>query len=100
VYLLQKTVVPIDVLPLLSFPQVMSEKPNMSSSTKELLKKVRMIVPPMLEKFHKGTHFFRCSKANKKAYKHATGQLGRVAVIGGSEKYVGVSQTSSAFWLT
>jgi hypothetical protein len=32
----------------------MSEKPNMSPATKELLKKVRMMVPPMLEKFHKG----------------------------------------------
>lgn len=32
----------------------MSDKPNMSPATKELLKKVRMIVPPMLEKFHKG----------------------------------------------
>ena len=26
----------------------------MSPGTKELLEKVRMIVPPMLEKFHKG----------------------------------------------
>lgn len=26
----------------------------MSNATKELLRKVRMIVPPMLEKFHKG----------------------------------------------
>lgn len=32
----------------------MSEAPKMSPATKELLKKVRMIVPPMLEKFHKG----------------------------------------------
>lgn len=35
-------------------PKVMPEKPEMSLATKELLKKVRMIVPPMLEKFHKG----------------------------------------------
>ena len=34
--------------------EIMSEPPNMSAPTKELLKKVRMIVPPMLEKFHKG----------------------------------------------
>ena len=27
----------------------------MSATTRELLKKVRMIVPPMLDKFHKGT---------------------------------------------
>ena len=33
----------------------MPDSPNMSATTKELLKKVRMIVPPMLEKFHKGT---------------------------------------------
>ena len=32
----------------------MSEKPKMSHASKELLKKVRMMVPPMLEKFHKG----------------------------------------------
>ena len=43
--------------------QEMSDKPTMSPATKELLKKVRMIVPPMLEKFHKGdfyvhTNFF------------------------------------------
>ena len=33
----------------------MPDSPNMSATTKELLKKVRMIVPPMLDKFHKGT---------------------------------------------
>lgn len=32
----------------------MSDKPKMTPATKELLKKVRMMVPPMLEKFHKG----------------------------------------------
>jgi len=39
----------------------------LSASSKELLKKVRYMVPPMLESFHKG-------------------QLGRVAVIGGSQE--------------
>ncbi|KAL9102847.1 MAG: hypothetical protein Q9163_002062 [Psora crenata] len=48
----------------------------MSPGTKELLKKVRMIVPPMLEKFHKG-------------------ELGRVAVIGGSENYTGAPYFSA-----
>ncbi|KAL9135969.1 MAG: hypothetical protein Q9175_002812 [Cornicularia normoerica] len=48
----------------------------MSAKTKELLKKVRMIVPPMLDKFHKG-------------------QLGRVAVIGGSESYTGAPYFSA-----
>ncbi|KAL8984031.1 MAG: hypothetical protein Q9177_004810, partial [Variospora cf. flavescens] len=33
----------------------MPDQPEMSPATKELLKKVRMMVPPMLEKFHKGT---------------------------------------------
>lgn len=33
----------------------MPDTPNMSTTTKELLNKVRMIVPPMLDKFHKGT---------------------------------------------
>jgi hypothetical protein len=33
----------------------MSDMPILSQSAKELLGKVRMIVPPMLEKFHKGT---------------------------------------------
>ncbi|KAJ3470970.1 hypothetical protein MRS44_001069 [Fusarium solani] len=40
----------------------------MSAATKNVLAKVRRIIPPMLESFHKG-------------------QLGRVAVIGGSENY-------------
>jgi hypothetical protein len=30
------------------------ESPKMSQATKELLLKVRKMVPPMLEKFHKG----------------------------------------------
>lgn len=34
---------------------MMPDQPEMSPATKELLKKVRMMVPPMLEKFHKGT---------------------------------------------
>ncbi|KAL2058571.1 hypothetical protein ABVK25_001299 [Lepraria finkii] len=54
----------------------MSDQPKMSAATKELLKKVRMMVPPMLEKFHKG-------------------QLGRVAVIGGSENYTGAPYFSA-----
>ncbi|KAI0548341.1 H-hydrate dehydratase [Xylaria curta] len=49
---------------------------NMSSTTKGVLNKVRQLVPPMLEKFHKG-------------------QLGRVAVIGGSEDYTGAPYFSA-----
>ncbi|KAI5866995.1 H-hydrate dehydratase [Durotheca rogersii] len=49
---------------------------HMSPTTREILAKVRQIVPPMLEKFHKG-------------------QLGRVAVIGGSEDYTGAPYFSA-----
>ncbi|KAF3938437.1 hypothetical protein ABW19_dt0202298 [Dactylella cylindrospora] len=42
----------------------------MSQKTKEVLLQVRKIIPPLLEKFHKG-------------------QMGRVAVIGGCEDYTG-----------
>ncbi|KAF1840506.1 H-hydrate dehydratase [Cucurbitaria berberidis CBS 394.84] len=47
-----------------------------AASRKDLLKKVYNIVPPMLESFHKG-------------------QLGRVAVIGGSEDYTGAPYFSA-----
>ncbi|KAI0107576.1 H-hydrate dehydratase [Nemania sp. FL0031] len=49
---------------------------EMSSTTKGVLNKVRQMVPPMLETFHKG-------------------QLGRVAVIGGSEDYTGAPYFSA-----
>ncbi|KAI1764544.1 Ribokinase-like protein [Hypoxylon sp. FL1150] len=49
---------------------------KMSSATREVIGKVRQLVPPMLEKFHKG-------------------QLGRVAVIGGSEDYTGAPYFSA-----
>ncbi|CZT42216.1 probable ATP-dependent (S)-NAD(P)H-hydrate dehydratase [Rhynchosporium secalis] len=48
----------------------------MTQQTKELLLKVRKMVPPMLEKFHKG-------------------QMGRIAVIGGSEDYTGAPYFSA-----
>lgn len=48
----------------------------MSQTTKEILMKVRKMVPPMLESFHKG-------------------QMGRVAVIGGSEDYTGAPYFSA-----
>ncbi|KAF5676944.1 hypothetical protein FHETE_1951 [Fusarium heterosporum] len=50
--------------------------PKMSSATKDVLAKVKRLVPPMLETFHKG-------------------QLGRVAVIGGSENYTGAPYFSA-----
>lgn len=55
----------------------MSDGPaNMSRATRDLLLKARKMVPPMLEKFHKG-------------------QMGRVAVIGGSEDYTGAPYFSA-----
>ncbi|KAI9831364.1 MAG: hypothetical protein M1826_003537 [Phylliscum demangeonii] len=48
----------------------------MSQSTKDLLLKARKMIPPLLEKFHKG-------------------QMGRVAVIGGSEDYTGAPYFSA-----
>jgi len=49
---------------------------NMSSASRAMLAKVRKLVPPMLEKFHKG-------------------QQGRVAVIGGSIDYTGAPYFSA-----
>ncbi|KAK5658864.1 hypothetical protein OQA88_1678 [Cercophora sp. LCS_1] len=48
----------------------------MSTTTKDILGRVRQMIPPMLDKFHKG-------------------QLGRVAVIGGSEDYTGAPYFSA-----
>ncbi|KAK5062479.1 hypothetical protein LTR84_004551 [Exophiala bonariae] len=48
----------------------------MSATSRAMLNKVRKLVPPMLEKFHKG-------------------QLGRVAVIGGSADYTGAPYFSA-----
>ncbi|KAI1088455.1 Ribokinase-like protein [Rostrohypoxylon terebratum] len=54
-----------------------SDATNMlSPTTRGVLGKVRQMVPPMLEKFHKG-------------------QLGRVAVIGGSQDYTGAPYFSA-----
>ncbi|KAJ0108487.1 carbohydrate kinase [Diaporthe amygdali] len=49
---------------------------DMSSATKEILGRVRQLVPPMLDQFHKG-------------------QLGRIGVIGGSEDYTGAPYFSA-----
>ncbi|PNY27295.1 ATP-dependent (S)-NAD(P)H-hydrate dehydratase [Tolypocladium capitatum] len=50
--------------------------PQMSAATRGVLGRVRQMIPPMLEKFHKG-------------------QLGRIAVIGGSEDYTGAPYFSA-----
>ncbi|KAG6130482.1 hypothetical protein E4U38_004447 [Claviceps purpurea] len=56
---------------------VISQKgPEMSATTREILGRVRRMIPPMLDKFHKG-------------------QLGRVAVIGGSQDYTGAPYFSA-----
>ncbi|KAI9746046.1 MAG: hypothetical protein M1818_000727 [Claussenomyces sp. TS43310] len=56
--------------------QMPKSSPKMSKATQEILAKVRRMVPPMLEKFHKG-------------------QMGRIAVIGGSEDYTGAPYFSA-----
>ncbi|KXH52922.1 carbohydrate kinase [Colletotrichum nymphaeae SA-01] len=50
--------------------------PEMSAATKDVLGRVQRMIPPMLEKFHKG-------------------QLGRVAVLGGSVDYTGAPYFSA-----
>jgi len=49
---------------------------QMPPATRDILAKVRKMIPPMLEKFHKG-------------------QMGRIAVIGGSEDYTGAPYFSA-----
>jgi hypothetical protein len=41
---------------LLQSTNLTSQQPMMSGSSKAMLAKVRKLVPPMLEKFHKGGH--------------------------------------------
>ncbi|OHE98133.1 carbohydrate kinase [Colletotrichum orchidophilum] len=53
-----------------------SGAPAMSAATKDVLSRVQRMIPPMLEKFHKG-------------------QLGRVAVLGGSIDYTGAPYFSA-----
>ncbi|KAB8356655.1 hypothetical protein FH972_024232 [Carpinus fangiana] len=64
----------------------------MASSKKELLGKVYKMVPPMLEKFHKGG--FLCLLLSL-WLTALVGQLGRVAVIGGCEDYTGAPTFSA-----
>ncbi|OHW96232.1 carbohydrate kinase [Colletotrichum incanum] len=53
-----------------------SGPPAMSAATKDVLSRVQRMIPPMLEKFHKG-------------------QLGRVGVLGGSVDYTGAPYFSA-----
>ncbi|KAJ2973433.1 hypothetical protein NUW58_g8939 [Xylaria curta] len=82
--------------------QMSSQVDNMSSATKEVLSKVRQLVPPMLEKFHKvvpsKTRRVDGEADDGEADDGAAGllgQLGRVAVIGGSEDYTGAPYFSA-----
>jgi ATP-dependent NAD(P)H-hydrate dehydratase len=86
------------------------DTPNMSATTKNVLGKVRRMIPPMLDTFHKGMQLpgnFAVSPYNGKravpelkrltrTHLHAhIGQLGRVGVIGGSEDYTGAPYFSA-----
>lgn len=64
-----------------------------SATRKDLLKKVYTMVPPMLESFHKGKYTF--TPMHPSLLKQCAGQLGRVAVIGGSEDYTGAPYFSA-----
>ncbi|KFY40343.1 hypothetical protein V494_03545, partial [Pseudogymnoascus sp. VKM F-4513 (FW-928)] len=63
----------------------MSSDSKMPQATRDLLRKARKMVPPMLEKFHKGPHVLGC-------YDRV---MGRIAVIGGSEDYTGAPYFSA-----
>lgn len=65
---------------------------EMSQATKELLLKVRKFVPPMLEKFHKGRSSTHQLNLLTDIF---LGQMGRIAVIGGSEDYTGAPYFSA-----
>ena len=69
------------------------EAHQVSASSKALFKKVRQIVPPMLERFHKGKPSRKPKGYSPFVFSQqelivSTGQHGRVAVIGGCAEYV------------
>ena len=64
-----------------------------AATRKELLSKVYKMVPPMLESFHKGSTSW--NDFPRAALTGCAGQLGRVAVIGGSEDYTGAPYFSA-----
>jgi ATP-dependent NAD(P)H-hydrate dehydratase len=71
-----------------------SQTPEMSASTKSLLAKAQRLVPPMLESFHKGLSLFQDTYIII-ALTLIAGQLGRVAVLGGSVDYTGAPYFSA-----
>lgn len=64
----------------------------MSRATKDILDRVRQMVPPMLEKFHK--YHIQTLKVSY-ILTRLRGQMGRIAVIGGSEDYTGAPYFSA-----
>ncbi|KAJ5776915.1 YjeF C-terminal domain carbohydrate kinase-like protein [Penicillium odoratum] len=61
---------------------------HVTTSSKVLFSKVRRIVPPMLEKFHKGLYHQVLAVILINHANDQLGQLGRVAVIGGCADHV------------
>lgn len=80
-------------------------EPEMSSKTKELLGRARQLVPPLLDKFHKGSsgYTLRCLvdsgfcalTSSLLTFATNTGQQGRIGVIGGSIDYTGAPYFSA-----
>ncbi|KAJ5938607.1 YjeF C-terminal domain carbohydrate kinase-like protein [Penicillium verhagenii] len=76
---------------------------HVTTSSKVLFSKVRKIVPPMLEKFHKGMPsppdrflaVIRIYSTFRNDAHDQLGQLGRVAVIGGCADYTGAPYFSA-----
>jgi ATP-dependent NAD(P)H-hydrate dehydratase len=66
-----------------------------SMSRKEILARAQKLVPPMLESFHKGEVRYSSYIVKPMGLTSPTGQLGRVAVIGGSEDYTGAPYFSA-----
>jgi len=64
-------------------------------SRKEILGKVYKMIPPMLESFHKGKLSIEMYLSRVEELTTMIGQLGRVAVIGGSEDYTGAPYFSA-----
>lgn len=63
------------------------EAHHITTSSKTLFNKVRKIVPPLLERFHKGKQAPPTHRQGRQT-DHSPGQQGRVAVIGGCAEYV------------
>lgn len=84
-----------------------ASKPDMSPATRAVLAKVQRMIPPMLDKFHKGARLHDNSFPVTRLpavvpvgftdafFLRCLGQLGRVAVIGGSQDYTGAPYFSA-----